>query len=114
MFCPSCRAEFRPGFTECTECEVYLVDALPPDPYQETVDLVPVFRTSDPIVLPLVRSLLDSAGVPYLVQGEEALGLFPLGPAGGRVARSAVGAVVHVAKGDADSVKEMLSDLEQD
>ena len=25
MFCPQCRAEYRPGFTQCTDCEVALV-----------------------------------------------------------------------------------------
>ena len=26
MFCPQCRAEYRPGFTHCTDCDVDLVD----------------------------------------------------------------------------------------
>jgi hypothetical protein len=25
MFCPECRAEYRPGFTRCADCEVELV-----------------------------------------------------------------------------------------
>jgi hypothetical protein len=29
MFCPQCRAEYRPGFTHCTDCDVDLVEALP-------------------------------------------------------------------------------------
>lgn len=29
MFCPSCRTEYRPGFTKCADCGVDLVDALP-------------------------------------------------------------------------------------
>ncbi|HKW90191.1 MAG TPA: hypothetical protein VJN21_15695 [Candidatus Acidoferrales bacterium] len=29
MFCPSCRYEFRRGFTKCNECGVDLVDTLP-------------------------------------------------------------------------------------
>ena len=29
MFCPSCRSEFRPGFTRCASCDVALVDSLP-------------------------------------------------------------------------------------
>jgi hypothetical protein len=29
MFCPQCRAEYRPGFTHCTDCDVALVEALP-------------------------------------------------------------------------------------
>jgi hypothetical protein len=29
MFCPQCRAEYRPGFTRCSDCEVDLVEYLP-------------------------------------------------------------------------------------
>ena len=30
MFCPECRCEYRPGFHECADCGVPLVDELPP------------------------------------------------------------------------------------
>lgn len=30
MFCPECRAEYRPGFTHCNDCDVDLVYDLPP------------------------------------------------------------------------------------
>ena len=29
MFCPECRAEYRPGFTRCADCDVDLVQELP-------------------------------------------------------------------------------------
>jgi hypothetical protein len=29
MFCPACKAEYRPGFTRCADCDVDLVDTLP-------------------------------------------------------------------------------------
>ena len=29
MFCPKCRAEYRPGFTRCSDCDVPLVERLP-------------------------------------------------------------------------------------
>ena len=28
-WCPKCKAEFREGFTECSTCQVPLVDSLP-------------------------------------------------------------------------------------
>lgn len=116
MFCPQCRAEYRPGFTRCPVCELYLVDQLPevrpaPDPDRK---LVPVFRTTDPVLLPIVKSLLDSAGIEYFVQGEEALSLLPLGPPGKRVHRSAWAAVIHVPEADAPGVEEMLAQLDAD
>ena len=30
MFCPNCRAEYREGFTRCSDCNVELVNVLPP------------------------------------------------------------------------------------
>ena len=30
MFCPQCKAEYRPGFTRCADCDVDLVHELPP------------------------------------------------------------------------------------
>jgi len=30
MFCPNCRVEYRPGFAQCSDCGVDLVDNLPP------------------------------------------------------------------------------------
>ena len=30
MFCPQCKAGYRPGFTRCSDCDVDLVEALSP------------------------------------------------------------------------------------
>jgi len=42
MFCPQCEAEYRPGFTRCSDCYVDLVDKLP-EPSKD-----PVAPLSDP------------------------------------------------------------------
>lgn len=40
MFCPKCRAEYRPGFTRCSDCEMDLVELLPlPNPQDPEVDV---------------------------------------------------------------------------
>ena len=118
MHCPKCGAEYRPGFSRCADCDVYLVDRPEetppaPDPHRE---LVAVFKTTDSILLPVVKSLLDSAGIEYISQGEEALGVLPLGPAGSQVVRAswAWGATILVAKEEEASVKEMLAQFDQD
>lgn len=118
MRCPECGAEYRPGYSRCADCDVYLVDDLVeepsiPDPHRE---LVAVFKTTDSILLPVVKSLLDSAGIEYVTQGEEALGVLPLGAAGSKVVKAswAWGATIHVGKEDEASVRELLAQLDQD
>ncbi len=112
MYCPDCGAEYRPEAQECAECHVRLVPALPegqaPTP---NAKIVPVFRTTEPMMLPIVTSLLDSAGIEYYVQGEEALGLYPIGAMAGSVSRASLGAIVHVHDKDAASVREILADI---
>jgi hypothetical protein len=42
MFCPNCRAEYRPGFTRCSDCGVDLVREAPTVPLQsESPDFAP-------------------------------------------------------------------------
>jgi hypothetical protein len=36
MFCPICKAEYRQGFTHCSDCDVDLVDAISPRTIQAT------------------------------------------------------------------------------
>jgi hypothetical protein len=38
MFCPKCRAEYRPGFSQCSDCELELIAELPPKPPDPVVD----------------------------------------------------------------------------
>jgi predicted amidophosphoribosyltransferase len=86
MFCPDCGAEYRPEFTCCAECGARLVvtlpspvDALPaeerPDPDSKTVA---VFRTSDAMLLPIVKSLVEAAGGDLRLEDSEAGAQFSL------------------------------------
>lgn len=122
MHCPECGVEYREGFDRCHDCDVALVSGPDsPDRGSSTRDgglgrdddqraLVPVLRTTDPALLPVVKSLLQSADIPYFVQGEEAMGLFPLGPFGGHHSRSRLGAVIHVPPDRVDEVRELLQE----
>ena len=38
MFCPQCKAEYRQGFTRCSDCDVELVYALPQDSEEQAAD----------------------------------------------------------------------------
>jgi hypothetical protein len=46
MFCPECKAEYRPGFTRCSDCDVDLVEELPeldthaPQPIRDWMSII--------------------------------------------------------------------------
>lgn len=111
MYCPDCRAEYREGVETCPDCEIRLVVELPPE--GPDADLVPVFETADVSLLPVVTSVLDSARIPYLVQGEEALSVLPVGRWGAGISQSGRGlaATIRVEKGRAKEAEELLRPL---
>ena len=82
MFCPECRAEYREGFYECSDCQVPLVSELPPKLTPERpapVHLVTVLETGDPALIAPVKSLLEDGGIPYFARGEGVQDLLGLG-----------------------------------
>src|SRR5262249_50678398 len=82
MFCPNCKAEYRSGFSECSECHVPLVSALPvppPRPEAPELNLVTVFRSADPAVISVASSILQSAEIPFATKGEGLQDLFAWG-----------------------------------
>jgi hypothetical protein len=110
MLCPECKAEYRPGFTECYDCSVNLVYELPPEelevehphvPFKgPEADLVAVYSTYNPADAMLIKSLLDSEEIVHNFQGEMAKGV------GVFIAPT----MLFVAKGDARRVMELLQD----
>ena len=113
MFCPECQAEYREGITKCPDCDVALIDQLPVVTHPDR-HFVPVFESADPALLPLVESLLDLAEIPYMIQGREAHGLLPLGPANTGVSLGGKGlaATVHVDRERLSEAKELLEKLQ--
>jgi len=111
MYCPDCRAEYRDEIESCPDCEVQLVAVLPPE--DPDADLVPVFETADVSLLPVVKSLLASAEIPCVVQGEEALSVLPVGRWGAGISQSGRGlaATIRVEKGRAREAEELLRPL---
>lgn len=111
MYCPDCRAEYREGVETCPDCEVRLVVELPPEGPDE--DLVAIFETADVSLLPVVKSLLDSAEIPFVVQGDEALSVLPVGRWGAGISQSGRGlaATIRVDKARAQEAEELLRPL---
>lgn len=118
MFCPECSVEFRPGFTICSDCRVALVPEPPPDsgaaqapdPHRE---LVVVWRGNNPILLAVVKSVLDDAGIPHAVLGETSSRLEGVSPIFG-VTHDAGLYAIQVGADDAVEVEKLLAEFEEE
>ena len=129
--------EYRDGISQCPYCGEHLVAEDPAAPaaeaeYDETTpaspeawggpgpprgdedhsDLEPVFETTDPTEIPVVRSFLDAQGIPHVVVGDErfdafrgSLSPFRFNPRAGVVA-------FLVPSAYADVTRELLVELE--
>jgi hypothetical protein len=79
MFCPKCRAEYREGFTECSDCHVPLSAERPPakaepvseaPPDDHNFEPVAVFETNNQMQAAMARGLLEDAGIPFIMRGQ--------------------------------------------
>ena len=133
LYCPKCRAEYVAGFTRCTDCDLPLVEELPPRPerarkHEQTdvprspqmppartdppdhFELVSVLATSDPGLMAVAKSLLQSAQIPFVAEGEAIQDLFGIGRLSFNPLTGA--AVLRVAPQDTADARALLADLE--
>jgi len=129
LICPKCGAEYRGGFTRCSDCDVELVDALlepqgpsrpPVDPAPtvleprsdppECFELVTVLSTIDPGLIAVAGSLLRSAGIPFVSEVDGIVDLFGWGRLGGCNPITGLPRL-RVAPQDADDARALLADL---
>ena len=75
MFCPQCKAEYRAGFTKCSDCDVELVNQLPaePQPLSETdhPQLVVVRTYTSNVEADVARTALEAAGIESMVTSDD-------------------------------------------
>jgi hypothetical protein len=98
----------------CPDCEVELVPELPPELELAEGNLVTVLETGDVSLLPVVKSVLRAAGIPFFVQGDEAMGVLPVGRLGvGGISSGGHGlaAIVLVPGDREDEAREILTQL---
>jgi len=93
MFCPECKGEFRSEIEVCPGCGVNLVLDLSA---AQSVELVSALETSDASLIPVVKSVLTAAGIPFVVQGEQAVGIDPVGSIAGAAGLRGLCAIVLV------------------
>lgn len=108
MWCANCGAEWKEGITKCPDCDVPLVESLPEGSH-DGPEMVPVLETSDVDTLPVVKSALEAADIPYFVQGDEAFGLLPAGGVSGFFGKQGLGVAILVPADRAAEARELLA-----
>jgi hypothetical protein len=89
----------------CASCD----NDLPIDP---SAGAVAVYRTADAALLPIVKSVLRASGIRHAVQGEGALGLFPLGPTAFGLFKNPMEATIFVPAERAEEARALLDAIE--
>ncbi len=108
MICPICKEEYGEGYLVCPECQVPLTDSISEVPLEEadgmeSSELVEVTEFYNPDEVVAVKSLLDNAGIKYLIKNEFSKGTKMRSPA-----------VLMVAVEDVEEVMELLDAFESD
>lgn len=106
MFCTKCKCEYREGFKICADCGIELIEKLPDnktdeiydDVYYEYKELVTIGITNNRMVIALVKSILDAAGIRYFIKGE--------------LSRIINSAEIQVSEEDVVYAKELLKELD--
>ena len=78
------------------------------DPAGHEMAYVSVLETSDSLLLPVVESVLGGAGIPFVVQGADALGVLPVGIFGSGERMHGLSATVHVPRDRAEEARALL------
>src|SRR6185295_6479635 len=77
MFCPQCKAEYRAGFTRCSDCGVMLLFRLPSEPrpifaesdaLEDELELVSIRTYNTQIDVELAKSALEAAGIESIIR----------------------------------------------
>lgn len=75
MFCPKCKSEFVDGIKECPDCMLGLIEELTPDPKPvkpEFLDYSEILANPSPADVAILKLILDSKGIDFFIQGENA------------------------------------------
>ena len=78
MFCPSCKCEYIAGVTQCSDCDVPLVDSLSSGtaaPLKHS-GVVAVWSGNDPAECIAVKEALTKAEIPFVDQSSNAYFIF--------------------------------------
>jgi len=76
-FCPSCGIEYRPGFNQCKDCDVALIESLPDAKPEEvintSVELVELATFPDTPEAEMICELLGENGIATVLRSDASI-----------------------------------------
>jgi hypothetical protein len=116
--CPDLESTGRPGeymdgIVTCPVCGAPLVEQVEPVSGGGDEPFEPVFETSDPAEVPVVKTVLDAAEIPYLVDGDNDWDALRGGLSPFRFSRDAPRIVFSVPPALAEEARALLQGVEQ-
>ena len=67
-FCPKCRAEYVEKVETCPDCQVSLVQELPPKDEVDYIELVELQRVSDEVSGVMMKGILENNGIDVILR----------------------------------------------
>jgi hypothetical protein len=104
MFCPQCGAEYRSGFVECSDCQIKLVEQLPPATEGAPAGAIVTILEVDPLEYDRVQAMLEEAGIECFSARDDGMSTV-MGT------RLFSGVRVQVRQADAQRARRLLSQL---
>lgn len=100
MICPQCKKEYPRDQYICPDCHLPLIDPEKIDYYSNRLNLVTVFKTDDPGLIPIIKSLLSDAEIPFIIKSDGLQTIYAFGKTAFRVLED-----------DAEAAIELLDEL---
>ena len=67
-FCPKCRAEYVEGIETCPDCNVSLVQELPPKEKADYVEMVELQQVPDEVSGVMLKGILENSGIEVILR----------------------------------------------
>ncbi len=103
-YCPECKEEFREEITQCSECNVALVEALEEEAVVEMDDLARLCTVQQEEDAHIIRGYLENVGIPCQLENES----FHAYPA-----TALTKVLLWIRKSDLERAKAIMAELEK-